>query len=377
MPSKSPIRGSHETKLLFDKSIESLILAIELFNRPSPTARTHAVLMLLDHAVEMLMKAALLTRDPKTGIMDPDQPRNTIGMKAALNRARSSSTGVRFLTPEQHGLLWSLNLLRGGAQHHLNDPSEEQLYALLQSTVTLIRDILQNIFSVRLDDLLPQRVLPLSTMPLRSIEMLYEDKAAEIRKVVLSGPRQRHRAREMARPLVVLERGLAGLDGQPTARELDEMVQRLADGSPWQHEFPETSTLDTIMESGGATITLRMVKRGGIPVQGVDPADATDDLPVVTRDVSDFERFPHSTTDLVKKLGKTQHQVIALSRSLGLYDDPKLHKVIVIKSQTYKQFSNRSFEILREKCDGMSAADLKTICDEHGPGRKRRAQVTT
>jgi hypothetical protein len=51
-----------EVKLLRAIAIESLILSIELFNRPSDARRSHSVLIFLDHAFEMLFKAAILHR---------------------------------------------------------------------------------------------------------------------------------------------------------------------------------------------------------------------------------------------------------------------------------------------------------------------------
>jgi hypothetical protein len=45
-----------EVKILRSKAIESLVLSIELFNRPSETGRAHGVLIFLDHAFEMLLK---------------------------------------------------------------------------------------------------------------------------------------------------------------------------------------------------------------------------------------------------------------------------------------------------------------------------------
>jgi hypothetical protein len=55
---------------LLDRSIESLTLVIEIFNRPSEIARTHAVLILLQHSFELLLKALILE---KTGcVREPD-----------------------------------------------------------------------------------------------------------------------------------------------------------------------------------------------------------------------------------------------------------------------------------------------------------------
>jgi hypothetical protein len=45
-----------------DTAIESLTLSIELFNRPSPLARDHAVVMMLAHSFEMLLKAIIFQK---------------------------------------------------------------------------------------------------------------------------------------------------------------------------------------------------------------------------------------------------------------------------------------------------------------------------
>ena len=49
-----------EAKLLLNKGCASLLLAIELFNRPYDRGRVAGTLILLDHAFEMLLKAAIL-----------------------------------------------------------------------------------------------------------------------------------------------------------------------------------------------------------------------------------------------------------------------------------------------------------------------------
>ena len=51
-----------EVKILRSKAIESLVLSIELFNRPSETGRAHGVLIFLDHAFGMLLKGIILHR---------------------------------------------------------------------------------------------------------------------------------------------------------------------------------------------------------------------------------------------------------------------------------------------------------------------------
>ena len=51
-----------ETKYLLAKATDSLVISIEHFNRPWDRGRVDAVLIFLDHAFEMLLKAAILHR---------------------------------------------------------------------------------------------------------------------------------------------------------------------------------------------------------------------------------------------------------------------------------------------------------------------------
>jgi hypothetical protein len=59
-----------EAKLLLAKACDSLILSIELFNRPHERGRTSGSLIHLDHGFEMLLKAAILHRGGRIRVAD-------------------------------------------------------------------------------------------------------------------------------------------------------------------------------------------------------------------------------------------------------------------------------------------------------------------
>ena len=136
------------------QALGSLTLSIEHFNRPWDLGRGDAVLILLDHSFEMLLKAAILHRGGR--IRDPRE-KNTIGFDACVRRALSTPA-VQFLSEEQALVLQAINGLRDAAQHHLVDLSEAQLYLHAQGGVTLFRDLLDAVFNEKLTDLLPERV---------------------------------------------------------------------------------------------------------------------------------------------------------------------------------------------------------------------------
>jgi hypothetical protein len=73
-----------EVRLLREKAIDSLILAIEHFNRPYDRGRASSVLILLDHSFEMLLKASILHRGGR--IREP-RAKQTVGFDACVRKA--------------------------------------------------------------------------------------------------------------------------------------------------------------------------------------------------------------------------------------------------------------------------------------------------
>jgi hypothetical protein len=122
-----------EAKLLLEKACDSLVLGIELFNRPYERGRLSGCLILLDHAFEMLLKAAILHRG---GSIREKRAKQTIGFDACVRKSLSDGE-IKFLREEQALVLQTINGLRDAAQHHLLDVSEGQLYVHIQASTGL------------------------------------------------------------------------------------------------------------------------------------------------------------------------------------------------------------------------------------------------
>lgn len=112
-----------EAHLLRRKALNSLTLSVQHFNGLWDVGRTEAVVMLLDHSFEMLLKAAILHRG---GRIRDRGDKNTIGFDACVRRGLSDAR-LKFLTDEQALTLQAINGLRDAAQHHLIDLSEGHL----------------------------------------------------------------------------------------------------------------------------------------------------------------------------------------------------------------------------------------------------------
>jgi hypothetical protein len=176
-----------EAKLLLQKACDSLVLSIELFNRPNDRGRVSGTLIQLDHSFEMLMKAAILHRG---GSIREKRAKETIGFDACVRRSVSDGK-IKYLAEEQALILQTLNGLRDAAQHHLLDISEGQLYVHVQSGVTLFRDPLKSVFDQELATHLPTRVLPVSTSPPTTLAALFDSEVAEIKRLLRPGRRRR------------------------------------------------------------------------------------------------------------------------------------------------------------------------------------------
>ena len=151
-----------EARQLLEKAGDSLLLGIEVFNRPHERGRLAATLILMHHSFEMLLKAAILHRGGS--IRENGRENQTIGFTLCIRRALSDAK-IAFLTEEQCITLQALNSMRDAAQHHLVTLSEASLYLHAQTGVTLFRDLLDKVFGRKLGSMMPARVLPVSTMP--------------------------------------------------------------------------------------------------------------------------------------------------------------------------------------------------------------------
>lgn len=152
---KQPLRPDVER--LLSQAVDSLTNGVDHFNRSSDQGRQASVLIFLEHACEILLKAGLLQRgsdirDGATGY--------TISFDNCLNRGADDGD-VKFLADDERATLRVLNGLRDQAQHYLVDVSEQVLYTVAQSTLTLFGKLVARLFGISLAERLPRRVLPL------------------------------------------------------------------------------------------------------------------------------------------------------------------------------------------------------------------------
>lgn len=342
-----------EAKLLLRKACDSLILSIELFNRPHDRGRVSSTLIQLDHAFEMLMKAAILHRG---GRIREKRAKETIGFDACVRRSLSDGK-IKYLSEEQALVLQAINGLRDAAQHHLLDISEGQLYVHVQSGVTLFRDILKNVFDQDLASHLPTRVLPVSTSPPTDLATLFESEVAEIVKLLKPGRRRRLEALARIRPLAILNATLQGEKGQPSDSDLRRIAKEVSGGRSWGDVFPGVAAVEIVANGTGPSLALRLSNKEGIPVHLV-PEGTSGASVVAVRRVNELDFYSLGAKQLGEKVGLTMPKLLAVVDYLGLCNELKYYKEIRIGKSKFKRYSQEALDAIRKALEKESAEEI-------------------
>jgi hypothetical protein len=332
-----------EASLLLTKALDSLLLSIGRFNGASDRGRVTSVLIMLDHAFEMLLKATLLHRGGR--IREP-RKRETLGFDMCIRKGLSEGP-IKFLTEEQAITLQTINGLRDAAQHHLIDVSEPQLYMHAQSGVTLFRDLLDSVFGRSLADFLPSRVLPVSTMPPVDLEMLFDSEIEQIAKLLVPGKRRKTEALARIRPLAILDATVQGEKLQPSDADLKRIAKEILAKKSWGGIFPGVASIQLTTDGQGAAVSLRITKKKGVPVQLV-PEGTPGGSVVAIKRVDELGFYNLGRDQLAKNIGLSGPKTTALVQHLNLSGDPECFKEITIGKSKFKRYSQKAIERLLE-----------------------------
>jgi hypothetical protein len=351
-----------EAKLLLEKACDSLVLSIELFNRPNDRGRVSGTLIPLDHAFEMLLKAAILHSG---GRIRERRAKETIGFDACVRRGLSDGK-IRFLTAAQALVLQTINGLRDAAQHHLLDISEGQLYVHVQSGVTLFRDLMKSVFNQELVSHLPTRVLPVSTSPPTTLASLFESEIEGIKKLLRPGKRRQVEAMARLRPLAILDSTIQGEKGQPSDAELRRIGQEVVAGGSWIDAFKGASAVEIATEGTGPSVSLRLSKKEGIPIQVV--AEGTPGASVVAvKRVNELDHYSLGAKQVAEKLGTSIPKALAAVEYLRIREKTECYKEFKLGSQLHKRYSPLALSAIREALTTETMEDIWS--KKRGPRR--------
>ncbi len=353
-----------EVRRLREKAVNALVLSIDHFNRPWDRGRIEAVLILLDHSFEMLLKAAIRHRQGK--IRKPGE-KQTIGFDACVRKALTDGD-LKFLSEEQARTLRMINRQRDAAQHYLVDMSEHQLYLYAQAGVTLFRDIHDDVFDKKLVLELPERVLPISTTAPKNLATLFDKEIEEIKGLLAPRTRKKMDAITKLRSLAVLESAINGDYEQPSDRELEKLSKRLADGEPWSSVFPGVASINISVEGDGPTLSLRFTKNEGVPAKILKEGEEFGAF-VGVRTVNDLDTYSLGAKRLAEKVGLTLPKCLSVIDYLDLPSQPDCYKEFKIGKMVHKRYSPKAIDKIRE---ALKQEPIEKIWQKWRRGRRLR-----
>ncbi len=345
--------------MLREKAMSSLRRSVGAFNAMEDDGRQTAVLLHLQHAAEMLVKAGLVENRVK--VLDRQTGRS-IGFERCLNFARQHLA----LNEDQAGQLRAIDSLRDDEQHWLGVLGEELLYAEVRGTVGVLDGLLGSVFNERLADHLPDRALPITTKPLHDFDVLVDRQYSQVADLLTRGRRRRPQARALIRGLLALE-GHAAEDTRVSERDVNRVDRAVRNGRPVDEVFPRLRTVTAVVGGQGPSVSVHFTKRGGMPVTYTS---ADDPSTAAVREVDLQKKYHLSPTQLAEKLGLTPPRSVALRRHLGIDDDPACCHVFEFGSQRHVGFSDNAY---RRMTDALaSGVDMTVVWAIHGPRRRAR-----
>lgn len=328
-----------EARLLKAKAVSSLRRAAQAFNSFDDDGRVTTILLHLQHAFEMLLKAALVERryrvfDPKTG--------RSIGFERALNHARQELK----LTQEVAGTLRAIDALRDDEQHYLGGEAEAILYVHVRAGVTIFEDILRDIFGDTLADLLPSRVLPISTEPPADLDLLIGRQYRQIADLLQPRLRRRSEARRMIRTLLALE-GHVAEEVQISERDVNRVERGIREGRAVYEVFPRLQGLTTHVDGTGINVRVRITRQPDAPPVRLVGADEPIEAAAI-REVDLQKIFKHSPRALAEKLNIDTGRAKALRWDLGIEGDQACRYDFVFGKMKHTAYSDSALEKMRK-----------------------------
>jgi hypothetical protein len=359
------------TKTLKARAMHSLRLGIEFFNRPSNAGRTEAVLYFLHHASEMLLKAAIYE---KRGTVHAPGERETHKFVKCVGIAKSV---LCLLDEDMARTLRNLSGQRDAATHYVIELSEPSLYIHAQSAVTLFAEVLERAFGEKLAAHLPNRVLPISSLPPRDLNLVLDEEFSQIRALLRPGCRRTAEAHARLRPLAITESNVDENGQQPTDDEIRRVAQRIKRGDEWRSIFPGVATLRLESTGGGLTYSLRIVKNNTDAIATYRSGPDNDAATLATQYKNMLGWYPFIQKSLLEKLGQPQTQVRALIWHLGIKDNPDYYREFPHHSQCIRGYSHEALARLDREFQALSEDQLEAVRQSYLESRRCRRSPTS
>ncbi|KKN73637.1 hypothetical protein LCGC14_0398370 [marine sediment metagenome] len=318
------------------------------FNSYDDEGRVTMVLMHLQHACEMLLKAVLSQRKAK--VFDKETGRS-IGFERCLRLCIANHQ----LTADEAGIMRAIDAQRDAAQHWFVFVSEDLLYLQTRALITAFDTYLQRMLETDLRSHIPLRVLPISTTPPGDFEFLVDREFSYVNELLQPGRRARDEARARIRSLLAME-AIVTDEVEISERDIDRIEKAMRGGAEFTAVFPRLATVGTATEGDGVNLIVHFTKKQGAPVRYVGGDDPTGAAAV--REVDLRKKFHLQATPLAKAIGLSTPKAKVLRKYLSIDQDPNCSHLFEFGSQKILCFSDNALRRMRE---AKEAVDIERL----------------
>ncbi|WP_210247005.1 hypothetical protein [Mycoplana rhizolycopersici] len=327
-----------DARTLKAKSISSLKTAMNAFNSYDDDGRITMVLMNLQHACEMLLKAVLSQR--KVKVFDKGT-----GKSIGFERCLGLCVAHHQLSADEAGIMRAIDALRDAAQHWYVFVSEDLLYLQTRALITAYDAYLQRMLESDLRSHIPPRVLPISTLPPGDFEFLVDREFNYVNELLKPGRRARDEARARIRTMLAME-AIVTDEVEISERDIDRIEKAMRGDADFSAVFPRLATVGTNLQGEGLNLTVHFTKKQGAPVQyigGDDPAAAA-----AVREVDLRRKFHLQAHPLAVKVGLSPPRSKVLRQHLGIDNDASCSHLFEFGAQKIRCFSDNAVTRMKE-----------------------------
>jgi len=348
--------------MLLERAKNSLILAVDFFNRPYDVGRKEASIIMLHHSFEMLLKAVVFEKLQR--IRNPKEDKN-YSFDKCLNLCFNH---LQLLDERAARTLSQVNGFRDAAMHDVLDVPEGLLYYYAQQSLFVFAALLKQVFKKELYDILPDRLLPVSTNPPEDIAVIFDREFTAMRRLLTTGKRKHEAVEAKLRVYRVIEANMKPQEGELAVDSTETLIKKLKRGDSWHDLFPNMAAAQ-VGEGQGPLLAISIgTGKDAIPVRiDKEAAEAT----IAVRKVSTEVTHPLIATDVWEELNINSYHFQMLIKLFNIKGNSSFHTTVRVSRRTSEpnhKYSRELVAVLRKAVDKYTLAFLVA---EAKAGQKR------
>jgi hypothetical protein len=128
----------------------------------------------------------------------------------------------------------------------------------------------------------------------------------------------------------------------------------LLSGRTWDDVFQGAAAVEIVADGNGPSLSLRLSKKEGIPIQLV--AEGTPGASVVAvKRVNELDFYSLGAKQLAEKFELSMPKTVAVVDYFGIRSKPECYKEFKIGSVLHKRYSQKALDVIREALKDKSA----------------------